>query len=77
MKDQRLINLIKKLDEEEELLYAKNALTERELNEIRKMDIELDQFWDLLRQRRALREMGENPDAAKLRPKEVVERYKQ
>ncbi len=77
MKDQRLLNLIKKLDEEEELLYAKNELTEKELNEIHKMDIELDQFWDLLRQRRALREMGKNPDAAKLRPIEMVEQYKQ
>jgi Protein of unknown function (DUF2630) len=77
MKDQRLLNLIKKLDDEEEQLYAKSNLTEQDLNELHKIDIELDQFWDLLRQRRALREMGKNPEEARLRRREVVEKYKQ
>jgi hypothetical protein len=39
--------------------------------------VSLDQCWDLLRQRRALRESGLNPDAASARPPEVVERYEQ
>jgi hypothetical protein len=39
--------------------------------------VSLDQCWDLLRQRRARREAGRNPDAAELRAPEVVERYEQ
>ena len=37
--------------------------------------VELDQLWDLLRQRRALRRAGANPDDAQLRDSETVERY--
>jgi hypothetical protein len=37
--------------------------------------IELDQLWDLLRQRRALRSAGRNPDDARMRDSETVERY--
>jgi Protein of unknown function (DUF2630) len=43
------------------------------LNEI---DVELDRCWDLLRQRRGLREFGRNPDEAEVRPAKVVENYK-
>ena len=42
-----------------------------------KIKVELDQCWDLLRQRDARREFGEDPDAAKVRPASVVERYEQ
>jgi Protein of unknown function (DUF2630) len=41
------------------------------------LKVSLDQFWDLLRQRRALREAGRDPDAASVRPRDVVERYQQ
>jgi hypothetical protein len=44
------------------------------LDELR---IELDQCWDLLRQRRALREAGRDADDAEARRPEVVERYEQ
>jgi len=37
----------------------------------------LDQCWDLLRQRRALREFGRDPDQAQVRDVDVVERYEQ
>jgi len=37
--------------------------------------VELDQLWDLLRQRRALRAAGRNPDDAQLRDSDTVERY--
>ena len=37
--------------------------------------VELDQLWDLLRQRRALRAAGRNPDDARMRDSETVERY--
>jgi uncharacterized protein DUF2630 len=37
--------------------------------------VELDQLWDLLRQRRALRDAGRNPDDARMRDADTVERY--
>ena len=39
--------------------------------------IELDRYWDLLRQRRALREAGLDPEGAQLRSADTVERYEQ
>lgn len=39
------------------------------------LQVELDQCWDLLRQRRALREFGSDPSKAEVRPPDVVERY--
>ncbi|HYX23556.1 MAG TPA: DUF2630 family protein, partial [Thermoanaerobaculia bacterium] len=41
------------------------------------IQVELDQCWDLLRQRRARREFGEDPEQAKVRDPEIVERYEQ
>ena len=38
------------------------------------LEVALDQCWDLLRQRRARRDMGQDPDEARVRPPEVVER---
>jgi hypothetical protein len=39
--------------------------------------VELDRCWDLLRQRRALRDAGGDPDAAEVRDANVVENYRQ
>jgi len=39
--------------------------------------VELDQCYDLLRQRQARREFGQDPNEAELRPPEIVERYQQ
>ncbi len=50
-----------------------NPAEERE--RLRRLEVELDQCWDLLRQRRAKREFGENPDAAEVRSEGVVEGY--
>ena len=44
---------------------------------LRDVEVALDQCWDLLRQRRARREMGDDPDDAQVRPPEIVERYQQ
>ena len=41
------------------------------------VQVELDQCWDLLRQRRALRDVGLDPDEAEVRPPQVVENYEQ
>ncbi len=60
--------------EEHRLLeqQSRNAAQEARLKEIQ---IELDQSWDLLRQRRAFRETGGNPADARKRPPDVVEKY--
>jgi len=41
------------------------------------LKVELDQYWDLSRQRRAFQEFGENPDKAKKRSAKIVENYEQ
>lgn len=42
---------------------------------LRSVETQLDQCWDLLRQRRALREAGADPDEASVRPADEVQRY--
>jgi hypothetical protein len=51
--------------------------TEADRQRLRELKVSLDQCWDLLRQRRAPREAGRDPDAAGVRRAEVVERYEQ
>jgi hypothetical protein len=53
------------------------ALPKGELDRLRKIEVELDQCWDLLRQRRARRSAGQDSDEATVRPEGVVERYQQ
>lgn len=69
----------KLVDEEHELRERESVgdaseVDRRRLEEIR---ISLDQCWDLLRQRRALRDAGKDPEGAQARRLEVVERYEQ
>lgn len=42
---------------------------------LRRIETELDQCWDLLPQRRALRETGGDPDEARVRPPDEVDGY--
>jgi hypothetical protein len=44
---------------------------------LRELEVQLDQCWDLLRQRRARREFGEDPEGAQVRPPGEVEGYRQ
>ena len=76
-KDQSVLNHIDRLVKEEELLYRQTELTGDDRVRLAKLKVELDQCWDLLRQRRALREFGDNPDKASVRPAKIVENYKQ
>ena len=46
-----------------------------ENDRLRRVEVELDQCWDLLRQRRALRETGGDPREAEVRPADEVEGY--
>lgn len=68
---------IKDLTEEEQTLYSKENLSKAELKKKDEIQKELDRYFDLLRQRRALREFGEDPDNAKVRNSDTVENYKQ
>jgi Protein of unknown function (DUF2630) len=46
-----------------------------EHDRLARLEVELDQCWDLLRQRRALRESGADPREAEVRPPDEVEGY--
>ena len=73
--DQGVMNNIQHLVNEEHELFERGSLTDDEQKRLQKIQVELDQCWDLLRQRRARREFGEDPDQAHVRPPEVVEKY--
>ena len=60
-----------------EQLAAGQLTSTREREELRAAEEALDQCWDLLRQRRARREFGENPNEANARPAGEVEGYMQ
>jgi hypothetical protein len=76
-KDKSVLNHINRLVKEEEELYRQNQLTEEDRERLAGLKVELDQCWDLLRQRRALREFGDDPSKAKVRPAKIVENYEQ
>jgi hypothetical protein len=76
-KDNSVLRHIDQLVKEEERLYGKGQLNVGDQKHLAELKVELDQYWDLLRQRRALEEFGENPDKAKKRPAKIVENYEQ
>ncbi|MGH9856492.1 MAG: DUF2630 family protein [Acidobacteriota bacterium] len=73
--DASVLNQIEKLAEEEQELYSHEELDPQAQKRLQQIQVQLDQCWDLLRQRRALREFGKNPDEAEVRPAKVVEDY--
>lgn len=77
MTDQNVLKHIEDLIAEEQRLYALNHLTEEQKLQLNAMQVQLDQYWDLLRQRRALRDAGKDPDKAQLRDADTVENYEQ
>jgi hypothetical protein len=76
-KDQSVLNHIDELVKEEERLYGQKELSDDDHEKLARLKVQLDQCWDLLRQRRALREFGDDPDKAKVRPSKIVENYEQ
>jgi Protein of unknown function (DUF2630) len=56
---------------------ADEEALEGDRERLRAVEVELDRCWDLLRQRRALRDAGADPDLADARDAETVERYLQ
>ncbi|HYY04148.1 MAG TPA: DUF2630 family protein [Gaiellaceae bacterium] len=80
MEDERIHDRIEQLVAEEHELYeraAKGGLTESEHGRLESIKVGLDQCWDLLRQRRALRDAGRDPNGARVRDPDIVERYEQ
>jgi uncharacterized protein DUF2630 len=63
--------------EEHELLerQSRGTVTDADRERLRRLEVMLDQCWDLLRQRRARRETGQNPDEARVRDENTVEGY--
>ena len=75
--DESILETIKQLVDEEHTLWDRTDLDDHGVTRLRTIRVELDRYWDLLRQRRALEEFGEDPGRAHIRPASVVERYKQ
>ncbi|MFI6498378.1 DUF2630 family protein [Nonomuraea typhae] len=81
MQDNEILTRISDLVAEEHELrdrLAAGELTSQEENtRVKELEVALDQCWDLLRQRRARRGIGVNPDEAAARPVNEVEGYQQ
>jgi hypothetical protein len=80
--DQDIISNIDRLVDEEHALELRHSgdsepLTDEEKARLRALEVHLDQLWDLLRQRRARRNAGLDPDGAAERDPSIVERYRQ
>jgi hypothetical protein len=78
MDDKTVTDRIDELARREHELFereAKGSATDAEREELRQIQVRLDQWWDLLRQRRARREFGQNPEGAQLRDEKTVEGY--
>ena len=84
MSDESIAARIERLVAEEEDLRRReqaersdDQALEEDRDRLRTVEVELDQCWDLLRQRRALRDAGGDPDQAQVRDADTVERYQQ
>ena len=76
MEDQSIHERINELVAEERDIRASGAGPEN-ATRLRDLEEQLDQCWDLLRQRQARAEFGENPDDAEVRSQRAVESYLQ
>jgi hypothetical protein len=81
MADDDVLNHIQDLADEEHKLYERHhggdPLDEDEHRRLEELQVQLDQCWDLLRQRRARREFGDDPSVARVRDEPTVEGYRQ
>jgi Protein of unknown function (DUF2630) len=80
MDDPQIHGTIEELVAEEHELWQREAsgdASEADRQRLQDLKVSLDQCWDLLRQRRGLREAGRNPDDADVRRPDVVESYEQ
>jgi hypothetical protein len=72
----RIGDLVAK-EHELEQRHVGDGLDEQEAHQLHELEVALDQCWDLLRQRRARRSAGLDPDEAEVRPAPTVEGYRQ
>jgi hypothetical protein len=80
MTDPQIHTHIEELVAEEHRLLGqgdRRKMTEDDRKRLETVEVQLDQFWDLLRQRRARRDAGQDPDVAEIRDSRIVERYEQ
>ena len=80
MEDVEIVRRISELADEEHRLersHVGEGLSEAEVERLKSLEVALDQCWDLLRQRRARRSAGQDPDEAEVRPAGTVEGYRQ
>ncbi len=80
MEDDEIITRIGNLADEErrlEEMHVGDGISPEEQARLRTIEVTLDQLWDLLRQRRALRSAGRDPEEAETRPEGTVEGYRQ
>jgi hypothetical protein len=80
MADEELVAQISALAEEEQRLeeaHVGEGISEEEHARMRTIEVTLDQLWDTLRQRRAKRAAGRDPDEATTRSASTVEGYLQ
>lgn len=80
MDDPQIHGAIDRMVAEEHELWEREGAgtaTDSDRRRLEELRVSLDQCWDLLRQRRARREAGQDPEGADLRPPDVVERYQQ
>lgn len=78
--DRAVLATINDLAEEEHRLLkmeSDRTATERDRQRVAEIELELDRCWDLLRQRRARRNAGQDPEQATLRSGSIVENYRQ
>lgn len=78
MNDKPIHEHIEELVAEEHRLYEQSddrPLTSDERARLEELNVQLDRYYDLLRQRRAKREFGEDPNRAHLRSGKTVESY--
>jgi hypothetical protein len=84
MSDESIASHIEQLVGEERALRTREQADrpdeealEADKARLREVEVELDRCWDLLRQRRAKEEFGQDPAEAEARPGDTVERYRQ
>ena len=80
VEDETILERIAKLSNEEQQLeesHRGQPLSNDQLARLRAVEVELDQCYDWLRQRRARRSAGLDPNQATVRPSDVVENYLQ
>ena len=78
MADDKVIDRINELAREEHELFdreSRGTATDADREKLRRLQVTLDQCWDLLRQRRARREFGLNPEEAAVRDEKTVKGY--